>query len=84
LYDIVQDVDCRNDLAHDKVDVVKQIQQIFEEAHADSTWYVNPGETKEQVAAKRKQAEAMNSMQQPTRANTAYRGKAEAGPSDGG
>ena len=54
LYDISQDIECRNDLASDHPDVIDRISQIFTEAHTDSEWYVNPGESKTQIDAKRK------------------------------
>jgi len=77
LYDIFQDIASRNDVAKDHPDVINRITQIFTEAHTDSEWYVNPGESKEQIAAKRKKAIASGGMQHSTRANTAYRGGLE-------
>ena len=77
LYDLIEDIDCRNNLAEDNRQVVRKIEQVFEEAHAESRWYVNPGETIEQVAAKQREAAAMSGMQEPTRPNSAYEGKAE-------
>ena len=56
LYDISQDIDCRNNLARDHPDVIDRISQIFNEAHTDSEWYVNPGESKAQIAAKLKKS----------------------------
>ena len=80
LYDISQDIDSRNDVAKDHPDVINRITQIFTEAHTDSEWYVNPGESKTQIAAKRKKATASGGMQHSTRANTAYRGRTERSP----
>ena len=77
LYDISQDIDYRNDLARDHPDVINRISQIFGEAHTDSEWYVNPGESKAQIDAKRKKAVASGSMQRTTGANTTYRGRIE-------
>ena len=77
LYDISQDIECRNDLARDHPDVIDRISQIFTEAHTDSEWYVNPGESKTQIAAKRKKAVATGGIQRTTGANTAYRGRIE-------
>ena len=80
LYDISQDIASRNDVAKDHPDVINRITQIFTEAHTDSEWYVNPGESKTQIAAKRKKAIASGGMQHSTRANTAYRGRTEPPP----
>ncbi|MGB1937231.1 MAG: sulfatase, partial [Akkermansiaceae bacterium] len=80
LYDISQDIDCRNDVAKDHPDLINRIKQIFTEAHTDSEWYVNPGESKTQIAAKRKKAFASGGMQRPTGANTTYRGRTEPSP----
>ena len=77
LYDIFQDLDCRNDLARDHPDIINRISQIFTEAHTDSEWYVNPGESKMQIAAKRKKAVALGGMQRSTSANSTYRGRTE-------
>ena len=70
LYDISQDLDCRNDLARDHPDIINRISQIFTEAHTDSEWYVNPGESKTQIAAKRKKAVALGGMQRSTSASS--------------
>ena len=67
-------------MAKDYPDVIDRITQIFTEAHTDSEWYVNPGESKTQIAAKRKEAIASGGMQHSTRANTAYRGRTEPSP----
>ncbi len=77
LYDITRDIDCRENLAKDYPDIVAKIKQIFREAHADSRWYVNPGESKAQIAAKRTKAQAAGQMQNPVRANTIYKGRAD-------
>jgi hypothetical protein len=80
LYDISQDIDCQNDMAKDHPDVIDRISQIFTEAHTNSEWYVNPGESKTQIATKRKKAVASGGMQRPTGANTTYKGQAEQSP----
>ena len=77
LYDISRDIDCRNNLARDHPDVIERISQIFTEAHTDSEWYVNPGESKAQIDAKRKKAVASGGVQRTIGANTAYRGRIE-------
>ena len=80
LYDVTKDLACKNDLAKNNPEVVDRLKQIFTEAHIDSEWYVNPGESKELTSAKRAKAMSTKSMQHSTRANTAYRGGAEASP----
>ena len=47
------------------------------EAHIDSEWYINPGESQEQISAKRDKARAMKSMQRSTGANTTFKGRVE-------
>jgi arylsulfatase A-like enzyme len=80
LYDVTKDIACKNNLAKDNPDAIERIRQIFTEAHIDSEWYVNPGESKEQTSAKRENAASMKRMQRGTAANTAYRGLAEQSP----
>ena len=77
LYDITKDIDCRNNLAEDNPNVIEKIRHIFVRAHTDSEWYVNPGESDIQTAAKREKAAAMNSMQNSVRPNTIYKEQAE-------
>ena len=80
LYDLTEDLACKNDLAKTNPEVIDRLRQFFAEAHIDSEWYVNPGESKEQTSAKRDQATSMKSMQHSTRANTAYKGRTEPSP----
>jgi arylsulfatase A-like enzyme len=77
LYDITEDFACMNDLAESNPEIIRRVRQIFAEAHIDSEWYVNPGESKEQISAKRDKAISMKIMQPSTGANTAYRGRTE-------
>ncbi len=70
LYRLDRDLACEHDLAKDHPDIVKRFEAIFAQAHTDSPWYINPGETKAQIDTKRERARAMNGMQVPTRANT--------------
>jgi len=77
LYDVTRDIDCEKNLAEDNPNVVRKIEQILEEAHVDSEWYTNPGQSKTQIAAKRQKAQASGQMQNPVGPNTAYRGQAE-------
>jgi arylsulfatase A-like enzyme len=75
LYDITKDIDCENNLAGDNPKIVAKIEQIFKEAHVDSKWYVNPGESKAEIAAKKQKAEDSGQMQTPVKANTIYKGQ---------
>jgi len=56
IYDIVADIASTKDLASSRADLVREFEQIFRAARSDSTWYVNPGETKAQINAKRERA----------------------------
>lgn len=77
LYNINEDLDCKNDLAKNNPDVIDRVRQIFMEAHIDSEWYVNPGESQEQISAKLDKARSMKSMQRSTGANTTFKGRVE-------
>lgn len=72
LYDISEDIDCKNDLAEGNPEIIERIKQLFAEAHTYSDWYVNPGESELQTAEKLKKAEAVG-MQNPVRPNTVYK-----------
>jgi arylsulfatase A-like enzyme len=75
LYDITKDIDCERNLAKDNPNIVAKIEQIFKEAHVDSKWYINPGESKAQIDAKTQKAQDSGQMQTPVKANTIYKGK---------
>jgi arylsulfatase A-like enzyme len=77
LYDITEDLACMNDLAESNPEIIGRVRQIFAKAHTESEWYVNPGESKEQISAKRDKAISMKIMQPSTGANTTYRGRTE-------
>jgi arylsulfatase A-like enzyme len=77
LYDITKDIDCKKNLAKDNPNIAAKIEQILKEAHVDSQWYVNPGQSKAQIDAKRQKAKAAGQMQTPVKANTIFRGRAE-------
>lgn len=77
LHDLSKDIACKNDLASDNPEVIKRTRQIFAEAHTNSAWYVNPGESEKQIAAKRKKAVASKSMQRGVTANTADKRRGE-------
>ncbi len=73
LYDITKDIDCEKNLSKDNPVVISKINQIFKEAHEDSEWYINPGESDEQIDAKLQRAKASGQMQNPVRPNTSYK-----------
>lgn len=70
LYDLTKDIQCKQNLAASHPEVVEKVRQIFAEAHTDSEWYRNPGESEASFSAKRKRASLENSMQKGVRANT--------------
>jgi len=70
LYDLERDPMCANDVAVDHPDVVGRMAAIFAEAHGPSEWYVNPGESREEVEAKKQRAQVDRGMQTPTGPNT--------------
>ncbi len=73
LYDLDRDTACANNIAQEHPEVVMKVRHIFREAHAESQWYVNPGESKQDTAAKRKKAQTAGQMQNPIKPNTTYR-----------
>ncbi len=60
VYDLLTDEASTTDLAPNRPDLVRQFEGIFRQAHVDSPWYVNPGESKQQIRAKKQQAAATN------------------------
>jgi arylsulfatase A-like enzyme len=72
LWNVENDVGCEHDIAGEHPDLVKEILEIMEREHVDSEWYPNPGETEEQIQAKREKALRMKSMQNPTRGNSVF------------
>ncbi len=56
LYDLVADEASTRDLGPERPDLVRQFEGIFREARVDSQWYVNPGESSEEVKQKKKLA----------------------------
>ena len=52
--------------------MVNDIQRIFLNAHVDSEWYINPGESEVMIKEKRRRAELENSLQIPKQANTTF------------
>lgn len=82
LFDITKDIDCKYDLAEKKPKIVSKIQEIFKEAHVDSEWYINPGESEEQIDAKLQRAKASGQMQNPTGPNTTISGRTKHIPNE--
>jgi arylsulfatase A-like enzyme len=68
LYDIVSDPECKENLASKQPDIVKRIGHIMEKAHTPSRWFINPGESRESIAAKKERANS-HPMPQGRRAN---------------
>jgi arylsulfatase A-like enzyme len=56
VYDLVADEASTNDLAQERPDLVREFERIFREARVDSQWYINPGESREQIEEKKKRA----------------------------
>ncbi len=75
LYDVTLDIACERDLAQENPDVVQRVRQILKDAHEHSQWYVNPGESKTRIDAKRQAAQTSGQMQNPVKANTLYKGR---------
>jgi arylsulfatase A-like enzyme len=73
LYHVDRDIQCQDNVAGDHPEVLARIDKIFHKARTPSTWYVNPGESKTSIAAKKKRAESTGTLQTPTRANSQYR-----------
>lgn len=74
LYDTAIDVASQFDVADEHPEVIEQVLALFEREHVDSEWYLNPGETDEQFAAKTARAKAEGCLQEDVLANTEYRG----------
>ena len=72
LYRVEEDPQLERNLASDHPEVVSQIERIFDEAHSDSAWYINPGESKASRQAKLDRVEREGSWQRSTRPNTTY------------
>jgi len=72
LYRVDQDILCQDNLAGDHPEVVTRVQTIFQEAHTPSTWYVNPGESKASIEAKKRRAQSTGTLQNPIKANSQY------------
>jgi arylsulfatase A-like enzyme len=69
VFDVLADPACTHDLAAADPTLAARFNRIFNEARTESEWYVNPGETKEHVDAKRDKARAAGQMIPSRRAN---------------
>ena len=72
LYNIEKDIASENNLAAEHPDIVTKMEQIFREAHVDSEWYINPGDSKETIAVKIEKARKVKGVPDSRRANTTY------------
>ena len=72
VYDLVNDLQCEHNIANNVAHVVQKAKKYMKEAHTDSEWYVNPGETETEIHAKRKKAEREGTLQKSTWPNEKY------------
>ena len=72
VYDLMKDLQCENNLAGEVDDVVQQAKEYMEEAHTDSEWYVNPGESEKEIHVKRAEAERKGTLQESIWPNANY------------
>jgi arylsulfatase A-like enzyme len=72
LYNLNTDPFCKVDISKDNTVIVKQVESHMTAAHEDSQWYINPGESKEVIAAKRQKAERTGTIQKPSSPNSKY------------
>jgi arylsulfatase A-like enzyme len=77
LFDVEKDVACEQDVAEAHADVVERVLAIFREAHVDSEWYTNPGDSKDVIKARTARAEREGTLQESTRPNSGHAGKHE-------
>ena len=73
LYHIDTDVGCSHDVADQHPEIVGRVERVFQEAHEDSQWYINPGESRARTDEKREEARRTNALQTPTRPNSLFR-----------
>ncbi|MEN8158307.1 MAG: arylsulfatase [Bacteroidota bacterium] len=74
LWNLERDVACEDNVAGEHPGIVEEISQIMAREHEDSEWFQNPGESKEEIKAKRERARELNCIQRATRANSTYPG----------
>ena len=70
IYDLVTDLQCENNLATTLPGLRLEAVEFMKDAHADSEWYVNPGEPIEQTREKRERAEVAGLLQESVWPNT--------------
>jgi arylsulfatase A-like enzyme len=68
LYDIVRDPECKTNLVAAQPTVVKKIEGFMRAASSPSEWFITPGDTPEQINAKKERAKA-HPLPKPQRAN---------------
>jgi len=72
LWDLNNDIECKNNVAAENPEIVNEILNIMENEHEDSEWYQNPWESAEDYKLKKEKAQNDGQMQEPTRANSMY------------
>lgn len=72
LWDLEKDISCEFNIAADNPEIISEILDIMKEEHVDSEWFPNPGDTKEDIQAKRDKAKEENSWQNATKGNSVY------------
>ena len=70
LFLVEEDTYCERNLADYYPEVVAEVERLMRDSWTPHEWYHNPGETREQDAAKRKTAEQLGQLQSGIRANT--------------
>ncbi|MEN8226589.1 MAG: sulfatase-like hydrolase/transferase [Bacteroidota bacterium] len=75
LWDLENDLGCEHDVASGNPEIVAEILQIMKNEHIDSEWFQNPGESGDEIEAKREKAIELECMQKGTRANSTYPGE---------
>jgi len=70
LYDLENDPGCSTDVANDQPDTAQQMVRYLNEAHIDSEWYNNPGESPKVKQAKQRKAEQEGTVFISPRPNT--------------
>ncbi len=72
LYDLSRDIACAHDVAKEHPNVLRRALQIFKEAHIDSEWYINPGDSRDSIHARKERARREGSLQKSTNPNSRY------------
>jgi hypothetical protein len=58
LYDIVRDPECKTNLFATQSGIVKKIEGFMRAASSPNEWFITPGDTPEQINAKKERAKA--------------------------